>query len=656
MHFRWVEEVALAPAGDRVAYTVKRADAHRNGYVADVWVHDVVTGAVQVITPLQQGRASSLAWSRDGRVLAYAWQDDGHAAVHLWSAQGGDTVIHRLTGPAMTALDWSPDGTRLVGVRWTPTRSDGEATPGTGIPQPTVRVIRRLRYKLEGIGFVHDRFAQLWLLEAATGVLTQLTDAERDCSEPRFSHSGRQIAYIITAREQNEPLGQGQIFIYDLPHRAARPLVPDWVGACRSPVWSPDDRHIAFAGHTEPPPTSHRVFLKAAIADVAAGQARLLAPHLDQAVGNYAVSDQRQPLSNVTVKWPAGSPWIYFLLTEQGATHLYRIDADGHYQRLVDGPCVCFDYSPSADGRRVAVGVADPLNPGDVYLWEEPGGALRRLTTLNPWLRDRWLVTPEEYWFEGLDGHPVHGWIMKPPTFDDRLAYPTVVHVHCSMFSWDFSLEFQCLASSGYVLAYFNQRGTTAGYGQAWTRASEGDQGGAEYEEIMRGVDDLVRRPWIDADRLGITGGSCGGFLTTWVVGHTSRFKAAVTDRSIANWISFGGTSDFGPENLVRETGTDPWSDLAKVWRQSPLAYVDHVRTPLLILHSDGDHRCPIAEAEQLFAALRWRGRPVEFVWFEGENHGLSRAGRPGNRIERLRRILGWFHRHLGGDPGPWSS
>ncbi len=218
------------------------------------------------------------------------------------------------------------------------------------------------------------------------------------------------------------------------------------------------------------------------------------------------------------------------------------------------------------------------------------------------------------------------------------------------MFSWDFSHEFQCLVQAGFVLTYFNQRGTTAGYGQAWTRASEGDQGGKDFDESMLGVDHLLERPYVDAARLGVTGGSCGGFMTNWIVGHTNRFAAAVTQRSITNQISFFGTADIGPECTEGETGTNVFRDLDSSWRQSPLAYAEAITTPLLILHSDQDHRCPLEQAEQLFAALRWMRREVELVIFEGESHGLSRGGRPGNRIGRLRQILGWFERYLGTD------
>ena len=547
----------------------------------------------------------------------------------------------------MSSLDWSADGRRLVGVRWTQMRSPDERGPQAGIPPPTVKVIRRLRYKQDGIGWVHDRFMQIWMLELTTGDFVQITHSECDYSSPKWSSAGDRLAFVGMAREQNQPLGYGQIFIC-APGGKPRLLLPDWQGTAFSPVWGSGDRFIAFAGHNQPPPVNRRNFWQPHLADVAAGTAIKLGADIDEEVGNYAVADQRKSLSNVTMKWADGDDWIYFLLTEKGAANLYRINTAGEYEKLVSGSSVTFEYSP-APGGKVAYGQANPANPGELYIWQN--GTSEQLTDLNPWLRDHRLAAPESYWYAGVDEAQVHAWLMKPLDFAADKKYPLILYVHCSMFSWDFNHEFQVYTSRGYAVAYFNQRGTTAGYGQAWTKASEGDQGGKDYQEIMLGVDELTARPYIDSARMGVTGGSCGGFMTNWVIGHTDRFAAAVTQRSITNQISFFGTSDIGPECTGGETRTDPWRDLQSSWHQSPIAYIDHINTPLLIIHSDQDHRCALEQAEQMFAALRWRGKTVELVIFEGENHGLSRGGRPGNRIERQHRLLGWFKKYLSPQP-----
>lgn len=649
LKFRWLREIVVTLDGTRVAYTVSRPDPERNSYQADVYLMDPATGRRRKVST-GVGQGSALAFSRDGRHLAYVWQpEDGTATIEVVSLEGDQEKRIPVAGEGVPQeLDWAPDGRQLAFTRWTEVRREGDYGRFEGIPAPAIRVVRRLRYKQDGVGWVHDRYRHLWVLDVESGDFAQLTDGECDYGQPRWSWDGKKIACTAMAREQNTELGQGRIWILDLQSGAVADAFPEWRGAAVSPQWRADDGAIAFAGYEGTPPTNRRRFYHVFLGDLETGEVQELSQGLDQTVGNYAVADQRPGLANVTVKWPGGRGRIFFLLTEEGATHLYSVGEAGDWRQEVGGKAVVFEYAPSQEGL-VAYGKADPANPGELYVLQGEGS--RCLTNLNPWLRFRELSTPQEYWYEGLDGARVHAWEMLPIGFQEGRRYPTVVYVHCSMFSWDFNHEFQCLANAGYVVAYFNQRGTTAGYGQAWTFASEGDQGGKDYEEVMLGVDDLVQRPYVDSARLGVTGGSCGGFMTNWIVGHTDRFAAAVTQRSIVNQISFFGTSDIGPECTERETGANPWTDLNAVWRQSPLAYADRIRTPLLIIHSEEDYRCPLSQAEELFAALRWMGREVELVIFEGESHGLSRGGRPGNRIERLRRILGWFRKHLGTNP-----
>ncbi|MBW4438546.1 MAG: S9 family peptidase [Pleurocapsa minor GSE-CHR-MK-17-07R] len=642
--FRWLDDIALSPNGTKLAYTVKQPLAQTNNYSTHVYVRDLATDSVERLTT-GLSSASALAWSRDSARLAYAYAEGGASSIRVWDAASGQTSTYAIEGESMGGLDWSADGTKLVGVRWTPMRHPEDRSAAPGMPAPTIRVVRRLRYKQDGSGWVHDRFQQIWVLTLNTGELTQVTHSEMDYGYPKWSQHGERLAFVGTAREQNTPLGYGQIFVCDFPEGTPYLLLEGWQGTAVSPVWGANDRYIAFAGHNSPPPVNRRNFWQPYLADVAARTAKKLGDDIDEEVGNYAVADQRKGLANVTVRWAPGDAYIYFLLTEQGATNLYRIDTAGRYEKLVGGNSVTFEYSPAA-GDIAAFGQADPSNPGELYLWKS--GKVTRLSDFNPWLRDVRLSPPETYWYDGVDGAKVHAWLIKPLNFEEGKKYPTIVYVHCSMFSWDFNHEFQVYANAGFVVAYFNQRGTTAGYGQAWTHASEGDQGGKDYEEIMLGVDELVSRPYVDAARLGVTGGSCGGFMTNWIVGHTDRFSAAVTQRSITNQISFFGTSDIGPEGTEGETGTNVWRNLEASWRQSPIAYAEHIHTPLLILHADEDYRCALEQAEQLFAILRWLGRTVEMVVFEGENHGLTRGGRPGNRIEHQRRILGWFQKYLG--------
>ena len=647
MAFAWLQQIAITPTGMQIAYTVRRP--LKNDYQVDCFIHDRQQGeTIQCSTGT--GQASFPTWSRDGSRLAYVWWGDGDHRIKIVSAAGSESDVHRLPEDLSPAdLDWSPDGRHLAFTAWSREQPapNGMAAGAFGL-LPSVRVVRRLRYKQDGAGWVQNGYRQVWLLDVITGAVSQLTSESLDFSQPRWNWGGDRLAVVATAREQNRPLGYGQVVLCDGKTGGIDRLIPDWAGASRSPQWQADDSAIVFAGHRHPPPVHRRIFHHVWQYDLAGGQVSELSGEIDQTVGNYATSDQRAGLTNVTVQWPDGRGRIYFLLTEQGATHLYSADETGRTRLEIGGQGVVFQFAAAGQGA-VAYGWADPRSVGELYCRDEVGeGADRRpLTALNGWLRRRALTKPEEFWYEGLEQTRVHAWEYRPVKFEPTKRYPAVVYVHCSMFSWDFSHELQCLAAAGFVVFLFNQRGTTAGYGQAHALGNYYGKQAAEFDEIMRGVDEISRRPYVDPDRLGVTGGSCGGFLTNWIIGHTDRFRGAVTQRSVTDLLSKFGTSDNGPEQAVSEGGMTPWTHGADLWRASPIAYAPSIDTPLLIIHSDEDHRCDLSQAESLFAALRWLGKEVQLVVFEGESHGLSHGGRPGNRIERLRLILGWFKEHL---------
>ena len=309
------------------------------------------------------------------------------------------------------------------------------------------------------------------------------------------------------------------------------------------------------------------------------------------------------------------------------------------------------DLSADAQGKTLALLLADATHPGEIYVCTpEEKGSLRRISGLNDeFLQTVHLSEPEYMSYVGYEEWPIDGWILKPHNFDPSQKYPLVVEIHGgphTQYGYGFFHEMQMLAAQGYVVFYTNPRGSS-GYGYEFADAVRGAWGEKDSFDILYGVDALLKRGYIDEQRLAVTGGSYGGFMTNWLTGHDDRFKVAITDRCVSNMASMFGASDVGWDLGYENLEVMPWEDLNRYMHMSPINYVQNMRTPLLIIHSESDLRCNIEQAEQLFTALKWLGREVQFVRFEGQSHGLSRGGHPYARLERLRHIQSWFAKYL---------
>src|SRR5579875_2542068 len=352
--------------------------------------------------------------------------------------------------------------------------------------------------------------------------------------------------------------------------------------------------------------------------------------------------------------WSSDGETLYLLASQRGATRLYAIPRSGADPRpatLTPGDVHVRDFSIDDAKDRLALLVATATRPQEIFVRSTaPSDEMRRITGFNDTLFNELQLTAPEYMpYTGVDGWPMDGWILKPPDFDPAKKYPLVVEIHGgphTQYGYGFFHEMQMLAAEGYVVLYTNPRGS-CGYGYDFANAVRGAWGEKDSLDIMLGVDALLQRGYIDEQRMGVTGGSYGGFMTNWLVGHTDRFKVAITDRCVSNMATMFGASDIGWDLADDNLETTPWEDLEKYMNMSPIKYVENIHTPLLIIHSEQDLRCGIEQAEQLFAALKWMGREVKFVRFEGQSHGLSRGGHPKSRMERLRHIQSWFARYL---------
>src|SRR5262249_16023522 len=354
--------------------------------------------------------------------------------------------------------------------------------------------------------------------------------------------------------------------------------------------------------------------------------------------------------------WSADAQSIVVAGEDHGDVGLWRMAVSGSEapRRIVDGERVLNGFSASPDGRLMAF-AATSAAPAEVPPCRADGGDERRLTDLNrAWTGSVALSSPERFRFTRA-GFELDVWVMRPAGFVAGQRYPTLLNIHGgphAQYGHNFFDEFQVQARAGYAVVYTNPGGSQ-GYGQAFTQAVIGDWGGGDYADVMAALDEAIaRHPFIDPERLGVLGGSYGGFLTSWTVGHSTRFKAACSERAVNCQYTMFGTSDIGHSFNVAELGGPlPWEDMARYIERSPLTYAKAIETPLLILHSEDDLRCPIEQGEQLFVALKKLRREVRFVRFPGENHEMSRSGKPRHRLERFRHILDWFGNYLGTNP-----
>jgi dipeptidyl aminopeptidase/acylaminoacyl peptidase len=352
--------------------------------------------------------------------------------------------------------------------------------------------------------------------------------------------------------------------------------------------------------------------------------------------------------------WSADGKTLSALAAHRGATRVYALSAAGgnaHPATLTPGDIHVRDFSADRTGTHLSLLIGNPSRPPEIFVRAtSDGGELKQLTTFNDALFSQLkLGTLEHMPYTGAEGWPMDGWLLRPPDFDPAKKYPMILQIHGgphTQYGYGFFHEMQVQAAKGYVVLFTNPRGSS-GYGREFSLAVRGAWGEVDSLDIMAGVDAAIAKGYIDESRLGVTGGSYGGFMTNWLIGHFDRFKAAVTDRCVSNLASMFGASDVGWDLADDDFEGVPWEDLDRLMQHSPITYVKDMHTPLLIVHSEQDLRCGIEQAEQLFTALKYLGREVLFVRFEGQSHGLSRGGHPKLRQERLRHGLSWFEKHL---------
>ena len=657
----FVGDPQISPDGDRVLFS-KKVITEKNKYQNHLCTVDLeghVTQWTQGEKSCGQGR-----WSPDGTQIAFtSTREEPSGQIFIISTNGGEArKLTNLPDGNIGQIKWSPDGTKIAFLF---RESDAERTEKAkkereekGLSTPPW-VITDMWYRCDGDGYFGMARHKIYIVDVATGEHYMLYDKSAiDSYNFDWNPNSKELVVIHSA--QPRPLADlpnDQIYRVTLDGQAWQ-LEGLPKGNKNEVAWSPDGNWIAYAGdvdeHDPWGVRNTRLYLVSADG----GEPKDLTGHTDYDMAVGTLSDSKEAAFNATLFWAHDNSGIYVAIGWHGQVQLGFVDAQkGGVQLLTEGHHFVGAANVSNDGRRFSAIYGNATRMPEVAVVESELGTGRMvprvLTNFNGLFHEQVkLSEPEEIYLESTDGIKVHAWVMKPIDYLEPRRYPAVLEIHGGphgQYGWVFFHEFQVLTAAGYVVVYSNPRGSK-GYGEDYCAAIKGDWGNKDWDDIQTVTRWMQHQPYIHPGQMGVMGGSYGGYMTNWVIGHTDEFKAAITDRCVSNMVSMAGNSDF-PFNKDGYFKGIPWGDLEDIrelWRQSPISYFKNVKTPTLIIHSEGDLRCNIEQGEEVFVALQMQGIESRFVRYpQSTSHGMSRIGPPDLRLHRLGEILSWWDRHL---------
>ncbi|WP_440119307.1 prolyl oligopeptidase family serine peptidase [Paenibacillus sp. QZ-Y1] len=659
VHYRWISQPVISLNG-QVAYVEQTIDRDKNEY--NTQIRGISLDGAEDIALTDGTKDSSPAWSPDGTQLTFIRSVDGGKG--LWTLESDQKEPVMLISPARKILSyiWSPNGQYIAFASKVHTE---DTQKKADVHQESASVLRgkvfeRTTPKAEGSGWWDGQHSHLFVYEIKSGEITQLTSGLWNISAPAWSPDSQSLSFI-SKQVEDEELDADLLYfndVYSIRLGENDPFkVTDSSLLVSQFSYSPDGQQlILIASDRKYGSGSHN---RLYAVPVHRGVPRPITAQVDMQLGNAALGDMKSagpspsPISDVHQP----EHGVYVLGTHNGNVDVYRIQDDGECQSVTGGDEKdVYQYTLTPDGTSLVIAALTDGHPGELYRVDIGSGEMFRLTRRNDeFMAELTVNMPERIEFKSSDGWRIQGWLATPAIRESNGKIPLILQIHGgphAMYTGTFSHEMQTLAAQGYAVLWVNPRGSM-GYGQEFARACRGDFAGGDYRDLMEAVDyALATYDFLDASRLGVAGGSYGGVMTNWIVAHTNRFKAAVTQRCISNWLSMYGTSDIGISYVEGVVGGNPVENAEFLWSRSPLAHAHHIETPLLIMHGEQDYRTPIAQAEELYTTLKRYGKKTKLIRYPGSNHSLLKSGKPSLRVDSFEQVNAWFNRYLRDEEG----
>ncbi len=618
----------ISPDGKEIIYTRSWTDKVNDRRRSDLYIMDVDGSRNRFFTS-----GSSPEWSPDGTRVAYLSQGEPRGSQIFVKYKGleGATQITRVE-KSPSNITWSPDGKYIAfsmlvpySESWPirmPSRPEGARwTEGP-------RIITSLVYRRDRIGFLEEGYRHIFVIPADGGVPRQVTQGNWNHSGISWTPDGKEILFSSLRTEDAEyAYRQSEIYAVNVETSDIRQLT-DRNGIDRSPEVSPDGKMVAYVGYdwTDDTYIENKLY----VMNIDGSNPRELAAGLDRTPSNLI--------------WANDNSGIYFNANYNGTRNLYFAPLRGNYRQVTKGNHMLTVNDINRNG--VATGtMTDYHTPGEIVRFNINRPEIQKVTNAHESLfRNIKLGDVDEIWYKSTDDFDVHGWIIKPPGFDPSEKYPLILVIHGgphAMYNVGFNFTWQHHAAEGYVVLYTNPRGSS-GYGSEFGNAIKNAYPGKDYDDLMNGVDEVIRKGYIDEDNMFVYGGSGGGVLTSWIVGHTDRFAAASVNFPVTNWLSFVGTTD--GVSWYRNFENYPWEDPSEHLQRSPLMYVGNVTTPTLLMCGENDLRTPIAQTEEYYQALKVLRVPTAMIRFRDEFHGTG--SNPSNYIRTQLYLYYWFDKY----------